>query len=282
MHRLIVHTPNFNCSQLDTCLKCLNSQRVCVFLERQPRQSRQHRPKHSSKARICTLESKVDNLIAFTSQSQPIHGQVPSQSEVEFLELGLSTNSSSSSHGERDSTPSSSHNNSTSSNTLNWPLYRWAGYPKIKGISCPELLLECGLSIEAAEGFLRRFRNMTSYFPFFMFPRNATVLTMCKEQPFTLVAALTAATSSDKKLQKSLGDKFRTCALHTIMIHNERSLDLLNGILFNQLLHIATAMVDDMGLNLRPAEAMDRKIGLRLMHYRKACTPSASHDEFFS
>ncbi|KGO38225.1 Transcription factor, fungi [Penicillium expansum] len=139
---------------------------------------------------------------------------------------------------------------------------------------------------------------MTSYFPFFMVPSEATVLTMCKERPFVLVAALAAATSSDKKLQKSLGDKFRTCALHTIVVNNERSLDLLNGMLvylawyqfyyipkqeqFNQLLHIAIGMVGDMGLNLTPAEAMSRKAGLRLTHYRKFSTPSANHDEFFS
>ncbi|KAJ6131766.1 hypothetical protein N7471_006981 [Penicillium samsonianum] len=82
------------------------------------------------------------------------------------------------------------------------------------------------------------------------------------------------------------------------MVHNERSLDLLDGILvylawyqfyyipkkeqFNQLLHIAIGMVDDMGLNLRPAEAMSRKVGLRLTHYRKVSTPSANHDEFFT
>ncbi|CAG8900629.1 unnamed protein product [Penicillium egyptiacum] len=245
-------------SEPGTCLKCVNSKRTCVFLERQPQPPRQRKPKHSSKARICALESKFDNLVAFASQSQLIHGQGPSQREAEFLENGLSTDDSSSSHGVQDSTPSSSHNNGTSVNPPHRPLYKWAGYPKINGVSCPELLLECGLSIDAADGLLSRFRTMTSYFPFFMVPSHATVLTMCNEQPFVLVAALAAATSSDKKLQKSLGDKFRTCALHTIMVHNERSLDLLNGILvylawyhfyyipkkeqFNQLLHIAIGM----------------------------------------
>lgn len=51
---------------------------------------------------------------------------------------------------------------------------------------------------------------------------------------------------------------------------------------FHQLLHIAIGLVDDMGLNLRPAEAMSARIGLRLTHYRKASTPAADHDEFFS
>ncbi|KAJ5853350.1 hypothetical protein N7534_005893 [Penicillium rubens] len=282
-------------SQPDTCLKCANSKRTCVFLERQPRQQK---PKHSSKARIRALESKVDSLVAFASQSQLIHGQGPSQREVGFLENGLSTYSSSSGHGVQDCTPSSSHDDSTNLNPLDSPPYRWDDYPKISAVSCPELLLECGLSLDAADGFLSRFRTMTSYFPFFAVPSHATLLTMCKKRPFALVAALAAATSSDKKLQKSLGDKFRTCALHAVMVHNERSLDLLNGILvylawyhfyyipkkeqFNQLLHIAIGMVGDMGLNLRPAEAMNRKIGLRLTHYHKFSTPSANHDEFFS
>lgn len=217
-------------SQPDTCLKCVNSKKTCVFLERQPREPRQRQPKHSSKARIRALESKVDNLLAIASQSKLSHGKGPSQREAGFLGNGLSTYSSSSS-GERDSTPSSSHNGSTSSTPLDWPLDKWAGYPKINGISCPELLLECGLSIDAADGFLNRFRTMTSYFPFFVVPTNANVLTMCKERPFVLVAALAAATSSDRKLQNTLGEKFRTGALHTIMVHNERSLDLLNGML---------------------------------------------------
>ena len=174
----------------------------------------------------------VDSLVAFASQSQLIHGQGPSQREVGFLENGLSTYSSSPGHGVQDSTPSSSsHDDSTNLNPLDSPPYRWDDYPKISAVSCPELLLECGLSLDAADGFLSRFRTMTSYFPFFAVPRHATLLTMCKERPFALVAALAAATSSDKKLQKSLGDKFRTCALHAVMVHNERSLDLLNGIL---------------------------------------------------
>lgn len=211
-------------SQPDTCLKCVRSKKNCVFLERQSRQPRQYKPKHSSKARIRALESKVDDLLAFASQSQLIQGQEPSQREVGFRENVLSAYTSSSG-GERDSTPS------TSLTPNDWSLDIWSGYPKINGISCPELLLECGLSIDAADGFLNRFRTMTSYFPFFMVPSEATVLTMCKERPFVLVAALAAATSSDKKLQKSLGDKFRTCALHTIVVNNERSLDLLNGML---------------------------------------------------
>ncbi|KAJ5941695.1 hypothetical protein N7516_001863 [Penicillium verrucosum] len=284
-------------SQPDTCLKCVNSKKTCVFLERQPRQPRQRQPKHTSKARIRALESKLDNLLAIASQSKLSHGKGSSQREAGFLENGLSTSSSSSS-GERDFTPSSSHNSSTGSTPLDWPLDKWAGYPKINGISCPELLLECGLSIDAADGFLNRFRTMTSYFPFFVVPTHVNVLTMCKERPFVLVAALAAATSSDRKLQNTLGEKFRTGALHTIMVHNERSLDLLNGMLvylawyhfyyipkkeqFNQLLHIAIGMVGDLGLNLTPAEAMSRKIGLRLTHYRKVSTPSANHDKFFS
>ncbi|KAJ5837131.1 hypothetical protein N7447_003157 [Penicillium robsamsonii] len=283
-------------SQPGTCLKCVASKKTCVFLERPPRPPR-HKPKHGSKARLCALESKVDTLIAFASQSQLVQGKGPSQYEAGSLENGLSTYSSTYSHGGRDSTPNSSHN-STNLSSFDQAPYRWDDYPKINGKPCPELLLECGLSIDAADGFLGQFRTMTSYFPFFVVPSQTTVLTMCKEQPFVLVAALAAATSSDRKLQKSLGDKFRTCALHAVMVHNERSLDLLNGILvylawyhfyyipkkeqFNQLLHIAISMVGDLGLNLRPADAMSAKIGLRLAHYRKVSTHSANHDEFFS
>jgi hypothetical protein len=49
-----------------------------------------------------------------------------------------------------------------------------------------------------------------------------------------------------------------------------------------QLLQMAIGMCVDLGLTLRPAEAVARKVGLRLSHYRKADQPSAKHDAFYS
>jgi hypothetical protein len=218
-------------SQPEKCLKCNHSKKTCVFLERPTRQpQRQHKPKYNSKSRIRALESKVDDLIALASQSQLSHELETSQHDLGLLGHELFTSSISSSHEERDSTSNIGHSSNSNSNTFSGSLDDWAGYPQLNGISCHELLLECGLSIDAADESLKRFRAMASYFPFFVLPSHATVLTMCKEQPFALLAALAAATP-DKRLQKALGHKFKTCALHAVMIDNERSLDLLNGLL---------------------------------------------------
>lgn len=220
-------------SEPDKCVKCANSKKTCLFVERPPRQrqrQRQHEPKHNSKARICVLESKVDNLIALACSSQLGHELAAYQHDVGLFGHEMSASSASSNHGERESRSYNSHNSNSNSNPLNSPFDDWACYPQLNGTSCPELLLECGLSIDAADGLLQRFRDMASYFPFYVLPTHATALKMCKENPFTLLSALAAATSS-KKLQKSLGSRFKTCALHAVMIDNERSLDLLNGFL---------------------------------------------------
>jgi hypothetical protein len=218
-------------SQADTCIKCANSQKHCVFLERAPRQpQRQHKPKHSSKARIVALESKIDELIAFATQSNSNKKKEALERDAGPVGHGLLTPSTSSGQTERDSPSSSGSSKDTSLCPFGRPFPSWAGYPRLNGIPCPQILFECGLSFDAAEDSLRRFRTMTSNFPFFVLPQHITALMMCKEQPFTLLAGLAAATR-DKTLQKTLGHRFKTCALHAIMIDNERSLDLLNGVL---------------------------------------------------
>ena len=49
-----------------------------------------------------------------------------------------------------------------------------------------------------------------------------------------------------------------------------------------QLLQMTIGMCVDLGLALKPVEAMARKVGLRMSHYRKADHPSAEHDAFYS
>ncbi len=48
-----------------------------------------------------------------------------------------------------------------------------------------------------------------------------------------------------------------------------------------QLLQMTIGMCVDLGLNLRPAEAVGRKLGLRLSHYHKADQTLADHDAFY-
>jgi hypothetical protein len=112
------------------------------------------------------------------------------------------------------------------------PLNLYASYPCINtDQSLPEALHACGLSIDAADGYLLQFRNMTAYFPFVVIPNEATVLSMSQDRPFLCLAALAAATSSEKYVQKSLEQSFRVAILQKIMLDGERNLDLLNGLL---------------------------------------------------
>ena len=49
-----------------------------------------------------------------------------------------------------------------------------------------------------------------------------------------------------------------------------------------QMLQMAVSMCVDLGLNLRPQEAVNRKVGLRLAHYDKATAACVEHDDYFS
>ena len=49
-----------------------------------------------------------------------------------------------------------------------------------------------------------------------------------------------------------------------------------------QLLQMTIGMCVDLGLTLRPEEAVVRKVGLRLSHYRKADQASGEHDAFYT
>jgi hypothetical protein len=112
------------------------------------------------------------------------------------------------------------------------PFDIYACYPRINtDQSVPDVLLSYGISIAAADGYLLRFRNMYTYFPFVIVPEEATVLSMSHDRPFLCIAALAAAMSSEKILQKRLEQSFRIAILQKIMLDGERSLDLLQGLL---------------------------------------------------
>jgi hypothetical protein len=115
---------------------------------------------------------------------------------------------------------------------FNTPLDLYAGYPRVNtDQSVPDILFASGVSIAAADRYLLQFRNMSTYFPFVIIPNEATVLSMSQDRPFLCLAALAAATSAEKILQKNLEQSFRIAILQKIMLDGERNLDLLNGLL---------------------------------------------------
>jgi hypothetical protein len=218
-------------SQPGVCKKCLNSKpgRVsCTWAELKPRE---RISKPSSKARVTELETKLNELIARVDQSQASKDESASgRKEGRVVDSPFTTSTLHS----RDSLFSVPTTGSIPEAGFDFgrPLDLYAGYPRVNtDQSLPDLLLSCGLSIAAAEVYLLQFRDISIYFPFVIVPNNATVLSMSQDRPFLCLAALAAATSSEKALQKSLEQSFRIAILQKIMLDGERSLDLLNGLL---------------------------------------------------
>jgi hypothetical protein len=218
-------------SQPGVCKKCLHSKSgkvSCTWAEQKPRR-RSSKP--SSKARVTELEAKLNELIARVDQSQTGKDESASRREEGRVDDSPFTSTTLQSHDSCFSVPTTGSIPETGFD-FGTPLDFYTGYPRINtDQSLPDVLLACGLSIAAADGYLLQFRNMSTYFPFVIIPNEATVLSMSQDRPFLCLAALAAATSSEKTLQKSLEQSFRVAILQTIMLDGERNLDLLNGLL---------------------------------------------------
>ena len=149
----------------------------------------------------------------------------------------------------------------------------------------PETLTSQGLlSIRDVESCLEQFREMSVYFPFVTIPHDATAYTMMKDRPLLLHSALAVSTSSNVHLQKVLEKSFKELMLRKLMLEAEKTIDLLQSILVclawghffhvpkrdqsYQLLQMAIGLCVDLGLNLIPSFAMQKKLGLHLDHYQ--------------
>ena len=214
------------------CQKCLSNKSgraSCTWAEQKPRR---RTSKPGSKARVMELESKLNELIARVDQSQTaISDPASRQMHDNGADDTPHTDSTLRSHDSCFSAPTTG-SILASAFDFDAPLDLYAGYPRVNtDQSVPDILLACGMSIDAADGYLLQFRNMSTYFPFVIIPNEATVLSMSQDRPFLCLAALAAATSSEKILQKSLEQSFRVAILQKIMLDGERNLDLLNGLL---------------------------------------------------
>ena len=95
-----------------------------------------------------------------------------------------------------------------------------------------EGLLNQGLmNIEECEHLLDLFRNMNKYFPFVVIEPRSTVQSMAQDRPFLLLAILATASSANKRLQTILDKEFRASLGQNVVLHGEKSLDILQGLL---------------------------------------------------
>ncbi|KAE8406290.1 hypothetical protein BDV37DRAFT_280885 [Aspergillus pseudonomiae] len=117
------------------------------------------------------------------------------------------------------------------------------------------------LDQKKADQLLSKFRAKSSYFPFVTLPGNIA----SAQHRFLYLAVLTAASSDDMYLLRSLDNRFRSVLADRVVNAGEKSLDYLQGLLvyiawYNlhlrprsfqsyQYLQIAISMVEDLGLD---------------------------------
>ena len=268
-------------STLGFCQKCLQSARSsCKHSEVRPRPTRYRKVTLNSEARIAELERKVNEAVAAKSVGS-------SSTEVVWTS---------------NSTPSASSGPSICADVD--PVERLSGHLRTDegGNAVPDVLRVCGFTLEAAEQYMARFRSMSEYFPFVVLPPHKPILTLARDAPFLCLSAICVASAPVAIVEdhKQLESIFRKTLLHKITIDGHRTLELLQALLVYlgwyqffstpkrdqsyMLIQTAISVCIDLGLDLSPAEAMHRSVGLRLDHYRKyeERGREVRHDEFFS
>ena len=265
----------------ESCLTCERSGATCEWA---PRIRRVRKQKLGSKARIAALESKLDQLLSGVA----LENERPNAATNSASQSSLDT--------ERSFTPPSNGTSNPWSDNVEATSRE---QPLLTGdLRLLDFLSQHDLSRENAEQYLVRFREMTLYFPFIVLPATATLSSLLDESPMLLIAALAAGSSSDKGSQMLLEKTLRVGILEAILLNGEKNIDLLAALLVylawyhfycipkmetsTQLIHLAISMCLDLGLHLKPEEAVAIKIGINLQHYRKVAEREGEHDKFFS
>lgn len=288
----------------EICQKCVRSGAECVFEDQKPRRKRE---KPNSRARVTALESKLEDLIAQVSNQSNIAPHSNGNHDNQHDSVSPSESAIQSGSRTSKDTPSAlntmdqlptrgfqprdrAHVTIGSHERIHASDSAWARFSSDG--ATPEALISQGfLSTEDIDRYIGHFREMSSFFPFVTIPYDAIVYSMLKDRPLLLHAALTVATSSEVHLQKTLERNFKELMLRQLVLEAQKSIDLLQSILIYvawghffhipkrdqsyQLLQMAFGLCVDLGLNLAPAFAMQKKLGLHLDHYQ----PSGDDDE---
>jgi hypothetical protein len=233
-----------------TCQKCSRSGAHCTWQIRQPR-TRKYLPR--SAARINALEAKVDQLLTVidATASPPTHDRETSKY-----------------HG------------------IQTPATVESQYIPDDNALLKTLAIRFQLSVGTAELQLQHFRNMTLYFPFVVIPDSMDIQKLSVQNPMLSLAVLTVSATQNRKLQAGLEEMLRRELVEKIMLRGEKGLGLLAALLvylgwthffhvpkkdsFQQFLGLAITICDELGLNLRPAEAASRQMKLRV--HRNDCS----------
>jgi hypothetical protein len=92
------------------------------------------------------------------------------------------------------------------------------------------------LTLDCAQTLFDTFRcSYTNYFPFVVLPPNTTVESLRREKPFLFLSILAVAVFGNSHLQRLLGREMQKQIAIRIVMRNEKTLDILQGLL----VHIA-------------------------------------------
>jgi hypothetical protein len=131
------------------------------------------------------------------------------------------------------------------------------------------------MTMAAAESLLAKYKTVhTNYFPFVVLSPRVDAATLRSEQPFLFLSIMTTCIEGDHLLQRRLGTEFKKSCAERIVVHNERNLELLQGLLvqlgwshyhfipgkkqLHMLLQMAIGLVIDLDLDRCPAHRDQR------------------------
>lgn len=125
------------------------------------------------------------------------------------------------------------------------------------------------LTLDYARTLFDTFRySYTTYFPFLILPPNTTAESLRRNKPFLFLSIMAVAAFSNSSLQRLLGREIQTQIATKIVMRNEKSLDILQGLLVHLayyhyfftpenhqthlLVHFTLALVHELGLHHSP------------------------------
>ncbi|TGO85837.1 hypothetical protein BPOR_0359g00070 [Botrytis porri] len=237
------------------CARCSKSRKKCVFLETKPRPKKMR----SSRVRVAEMEQRLDgilNLLAAKSQaeSQPDSVSAP-VSPQENMPLGLSEMFEL-------PFPLLPLENTSAKNFQHMSL---SAPPILNYGGLNDVISRCIVSTKQAEEALKEFASRASAFPFVLLPPQASLESLRHERPILLFAILASTSQNNIPMQHLLESELRETISSRTIIHGEKSIDLLQGLLlylacyhyhYNpekenlfQLTQMANAMAMDLGLH---------------------------------
>lgn len=90
---------------------------------------------------------------------------------------------------------------------------------------------DTNINMREADELLSLFKKRNAYFPFIYIPESTSAASMAVHQPFLLLAILTVSSSRTPRLQQRTDERFRRVMSERVVLHGEKSLDYVQGLL---------------------------------------------------